>query len=57
MRYVVENEVIKAGLITDAQNFIPKKMQPILDEGAKKGWRLHTFTPTISSKGINIVVV
>lgn len=36
MRYIVENAVIKAGLITDAQDMIPKKVQPLLDEGAKK---------------------
>lgn len=55
--YRVENVVIKAGVFTDAQDLIPKKVQPLLDMGAKKGWRLHTFTPTISAKGINICLV
>jgi hypothetical protein len=55
--YKVENVVIKAGVFTDAQDLIPKKVQPLLDLGTKKGWRLHTFTPTISAKGINICLV
>ena len=53
----MENVVIKAGVFTDAQDLIPKKVQPLLDLGTKKGWRLHTFTPTISAKGINICLV
>ena len=57
MKYKIENIVIKAGLLTDAQDMIPRKVQPLLDSGAGKGWRLHTLTPTISSKGINIVIV
>lgn len=55
--YKVENVVIKAGVFTDAQDLIPKKVQPLLDMGTKKGWKLHTFTPTISAKGINICLV
>lgn len=55
--YYIENVVIKAGVFTDAQDLIPKKVQPMLDMGSKKGWKLHTFTPTISSKGINICLV
>ncbi len=55
--YKVENIVIKASLFIDAQDLITKKVQPLLDMGAKKGWRLHTFTSTSSSKGINICLV
>ena len=55
--YKVENVVVKAGVLTDAQDLIPKKVQPLLDMGAKKGWKLHTFTPTVSAKGINICLV
>ena len=55
--YKTENVVVKAGVFTDAQNLITKKVQPMLDMGAKKGWRLHTFTPTISAKGINLCLV
>lgn len=57
MAYKIVNEVIKAGMITNAQDMIPKKIQPILDDGFKKGWKLHTLVPTESSKGINIVIV
>lgn len=35
--YKVENVVIKAGVFTDAQDLIPKKVQPLLDMGTKKG--------------------
>ena len=31
--YKVENIVIKAGMFTDAQDLIPKKVQPLLDMG------------------------
>lgn len=55
--YKIENIVVKAGAFTDAQNLIPKKVQPLLDMGAKKGWRLHTLTPTFSAKGINICLI
>jgi hypothetical protein len=57
MRYIVEALVIKAGFFSDAQDMITKKIQPMLDKGANNGWRLHTFTPTESAKGINIVLV
>ena len=57
MRYVIDNLIIKAGLFTSAPDLIPKKVQPLLDEGSSKGWRLHTLTPTVSDKGINIVLV
>lgn len=57
MAYKIVNEVIKAGMLTNAQDMIPKKIQPLLDEGAKNGWKLHTIVPTESSKGINIVIV
>lgn len=55
--YKIENIVVKAGAFTDAQNLIPKKVQPLLDMGTKKGWKLHTLTPTISAKGINICLI
>ena len=55
--YKIENVVVKAGVLTDAQDLIPKKVQPLLDMGSKKGWKLHTLTPTISAKGINICLV
>ncbi len=34
--YKIENIVIKAGVFTDAQDLIPKKVQPLLDMGSKK---------------------
>lgn len=55
--YLIENVVIRAGVFTGAQDRIPKKVQPMLDFGAKKGWKLHTFTSTASAKGINICLV
>ncbi|MEA4919423.1 MAG: hypothetical protein VB078_00660 [Clostridiaceae bacterium] len=57
LSYKLENVVIKAGFLTDAQDKIQKKVQPMLDLGAKKGWKLHTFTSTASAKGINICLV
>ena len=57
MKYKIENVVVEAGFFKAAQDRIPKEVQPLLDSGAKKGWRLHTFTTTESSKGINICLV
>ena len=55
--YIVENVVVNAGLFTDAQDRIRKKVQPMLGLGVKKGWKLHTFTSTASARGINICLV
>lgn len=55
--YMIEDVVVKAGIFTDAQDRIRKKIQPMLDLGARKGWKLHTFTSTDSARGINICLV
>lgn len=57
MYYKIQTVVVKSGLIADAQDRIPKEVQPMLDAGVNKGWRLHTFTSTASSKGINICLI
>jgi len=57
MRYVIENVNFKAGMFTSAPNLVPDKVQPMLDTGTAKGWRLHTMFPTLSDKAINIVIV
>lgn len=57
MYYKIENIVIKGGMLSEAQDRIPKMVQPHLDAGVKKGWKLHTFTPTESAKGINICLI
>jgi len=57
MKYVIEKKTIKAGLFADAQDKIAKEIQPMLDEGSSKGWKLHTMFDTDSAKGINITMV
>lgn len=57
MRYLVSNKTIKAGFFTDAQEKIEKTIQPFLDEGSKKGWKLHSFQATEAAKGINLVFI
>ena len=57
MYYKIETVVIKSSMLSDAQDRIAKEIQPLLDAGVKKGWRLHTFQPTASAKGINICLV
>ncbi len=57
MCYKIETMVIKASFFSDVQNRIAKEIQPLLDAGAKRGWKLHTFQPTESTKGINICLI
>jgi len=57
MYYKVETKVVKASFFKNAQDNIQKEIQPMLDKGAKQGWRLHTFTTTNTSEGINFCVV
>lgn len=56
MHYKVENIVIEGGLVTDTQDLTSKRLNQSWILG-RKSWRLHTFTPTVSTKGINIVIV
>lgn len=57
MKYVVQNRTIKAGFFKDAQDKIEKEIQPFLDEGSRRGWDLHSFSGTDTSKGINLVFI
>lgn len=56
-QYRVVNRNISGGWFTDAHDRIEKQIQPLLDDYAKVGWVLHTFTATEASKGINLVIV
>lgn len=60
MAYKIVNRNIRAGLFADAQDRIERSIQPFLDEGSKKGWRLHSFqvleSITDGSK-INVVFI
>jgi hypothetical protein len=56
-QYRVVNRNIKGGWFTNAEDRVEKQIQPLLDEHAKAGWKLHTFTATEASKGINLVIV
>ena len=57
VKYKVINETVKAGFFSDAQDKIEKKIQPLLDAGTKKGWKLHSFNSTDTTKGINLVFI
>jgi hypothetical protein len=57
MSYTVVNRNVKAGWFTTAEDKIEKVIQPFLDDGSKKGWRLHSFSATEASKGINLVFI
>lgn len=57
MGYRVVNRNIRAGFFSDAEDKIEKNIQPYLDEGARKGWSLHSFQATNASKGINLVFI
>jgi hypothetical protein len=56
-RYKVQNRYIKAGLMADAEDRIEAAVQPILDDGTKQGWTLHSFQATAAAKGTNIVFI
>lgn len=56
-QYKVQNRNIKAGFFSDAEDKVERSIQPFLDEGASKGWKLHSFQATAASKGINLVFV
>lgn len=55
--YKVQNVTVRAGFFTDAQDKIEGIIQPHLDAGSKKGWTLHSFTATDTTKGINLMIV
>jgi hypothetical protein len=56
-QYKVQNRNIKAGFFSDAEDKVERSIQPFLDEGSRKGWKLHSFQATAASKGINLVFV
>ena len=45
---------IKGGWFKDAWDKTSKEIQKGLDEGNKKGWKLHTCIQTVSQKDINV---
>jgi len=57
VRYKAQNIYIKAGFIADAEDRIETAIQPLLDDGAKNGWMLHSFQATAAAKGTNIVLI
>ncbi len=57
MGYKVVNRNVRAGFFTDAEDKIEKSIQPFLDDGVKRGWRLHSFSASAASKGINLVFI
>jgi hypothetical protein len=57
MGYKVINRNIKAGFLTNAEDKIEKTIQPFLDDGVARGWKLHSFSASEASKGINLVFI
>lgn len=57
MGYKVMNRNIKGGFFSAAEDRIERQIQPFLDEGVAKGWRLHSFSSSEASKGINLVFI
>ncbi len=56
-RCKVQNSHIKAGFIADAEDKIEEAIQPLLDEGTKNDWTLHSFQATAAAKGTNLVFI
>lgn len=57
MGYKVVNRNIKAGFFKNAEDKVEKAIQPFLDDGVRSGWKLHSFSATEASKGINLVFI
>lgn len=57
MGYKIVNKNIKGGFFKNAEDRIEQQIQPYLDEGAAKGWTLHSFSATDATKGINLVII
>lgn len=57
--YKVETVNVKGGLVNDAYARVPKLLEEKLNEGAAKGWQLHSWSEQlgVTGKGINIVIV
>lgn len=59
MKYIIETTFVKRGMFKDADDNIVKGIQPILDAGANKGYKLHTLTETSNAKdkGFSYMIV
>jgi hypothetical protein len=57
IRYKVQNRYIKHGFIDNAEDKIEEAIQPVLDDGTKNGWTLHSFQATTAAKGTNLVFI
>lgn len=46
-RYKAQNRILKAALTAkDGDRIVEEAIQPVLDEGAERGWTLHSFQYT-----------
>ena len=57
--YKVEQFTKKGGLFKDAYQLIAKELEDKLNEGASKGWKLHSIQQdvSLSEKGLSMLIV
>ena len=58
--YKVETLIVNGGLFKDAYDKAPSKLEDKLNEGAKKGWKLHSFQESVAlvqNKGLAFIIV
>lgn len=57
MGYQVMHRTIKPGPFVRADEKIERGIQPLLDEGVRKGWELHSFETAQATEGINVILI
>lgn len=53
--YSTETVHVKAGMFKDADDMVPKKLQPVLDKGTQAGKKLHSIQPIPDGKNKGMV--
>ncbi len=57
MGYRIVHGDIKTTFFTNGEDRIEAAIQPFLDQGAEKGWTLHSWKVTEGTKGIDLVLI
>lgn len=58
MRYKIETVIVGQGVTKTTNKKIEELVQPVLDKGTQKGWKLHSYTTQFDhlGKAMNMIV-